>query len=550
MPYPFLTALTDLDSRVQAAEAQLERLYAALQFDEQSLLAILQDASVHATALADLIRAERPQAQWNDRPSLDSLLEQLELDAEAKRREQRCARLLDLADELQAGQVRHRFEARTTVLNKLRLEAVQELRAKAGVPLQAKELPGPGVSEWLNWAFNLKDDEDATAIAQLREDFGALERFAGEMEDIYWLPGRTARTVVADTAAAKPASAEFSAAVSAPGNGRPRSGKAEDGVAGVMAGAYAEQGHTATQPVAPETRERADVASRERSATATLPAQDVVEENASTAALPTAMAAPAAERPSPSEAPAQLPQETFDTAPAPAALADSEDAREPAADDSDGEVVPRRKWPVIAWAAPAGFLVLSALFFAVLHHLHARNDGKPASTVQAATAGAAPGSLGADLTPESEPAVPDPAVGNTAGPTAAGATKPNLPMLHRQPAEGAQDSIALSLEQCDRGTPDHVECWGYVSNVGGANSRVSLDRVDVVDGRGNSFSLDRNGQFAFPSGRSSNVAPGDKVRFTVKVPDKDADARTLTLYMDLSNPRNLEYTFRDVPIAR
>jgi hypothetical protein len=79
---------------------------------------------------------------------------------------------------------------------------------------------------------------------------------------------------------------------------------------------------------------------------------------------------------------------------------------------------------------------------------------------------------------------------------------------------------------------------------------VSLDRVDVVDGRGNSFSLDRNGQFAFPSGRSSDVAPGNRVRFTVKVPDRDADARTLTLYMDLSNPRNLEYTFRDIPIAR
>jgi hypothetical protein len=123
-------------------------------------------------------------------------------------------------------------------------------------------------------------------------------------------------------------------------------------------------------------------------------------------------------------------------------------------------------------------------------------------------------------------------------------------LLHRQPAEGAQDSISLSLENCGRGKPEGIECWGYVSNLGGAASRVSLDRIDIVDSHGNSFSLDRNGQFAFPTGQTSNVPPGSRVKFTVKVPDKDADARTLTLYMDLSNPRSLEYTFRDVPVAQ
>jgi hypothetical protein len=71
-----------------------------------------------------------------------------------------------------------------------------------------------------------------------------------------------------------------------------------------------------------------------------------------------------------------------------------------------------------------------------------------------------------------------------------------------------------------------------------------------VDGRGNIFSLDRNGQFAFAGGRSSSVGVGEKVKYTLQVPDRDVEARTLTLYLDLSNPRSLEYTFRDVPIIR
>ena len=105
-------------------------------------------------------------------------------------------------------------------------------------------------------------------------------------------------------------------------------------------------------------------------------------------------------------------------------------------------------------------------------------------------------------------------------------------------------------EHCDRGDPGNINCWGYASNLGGQSSRVSLDRVDVVDGRGNSFSLGRNGQFALPTGHTSDISPGSRVKYTVKVPDKDLDARTLTLYIDLSNPRSLEYTFRDVPVAK
>lgn len=490
MPYPFLSALTDLDSRVQAAEAQLARLDAALPFEEQSLLALIQDANLHAARLADLIRAERPGAEWDDRAELDSLLQQLELDAEAKRREQRCARLLELAEELHAGQVKHRFESRTAQLNALRLRAVDELRAQAALPVHAKELPGPAAREWLNWAFNLKDDEDAAVIAQLRQDFGALEEFAGEMEGIYWHPARPTNAVAAATvlpAPPAPAPAEISIAKAPP----------------------------------------AHVASEARDATVS--------------AGPSQITAPEAEQPNLGAAPVD-PLSPKIAEHAPAMLAESETLRE----RTPEEALRSRKRLLVAFGS---FLLLSALFFAIIYHLHARNASKQASTVQAASVGTTAASPTSESDPGPEPSTPA-RPGGTASETTAAGTGTKLPLLHKQPAEGAQDSIAISLEQCGRGPSDHLECWGYVSNVGAASSKISLDRVDIVDSRGNSFSLDRDGQLAFPNGRSSDVAPGAKVKFTVKVPDSDADARTLTLYMDLSNPRNLEYTFRDVPIAR
>jgi hypothetical protein len=210
------------------------------------------------------------------------------------------------------------------------------------------------------------------------------------------------------------------------------------------------------------------------------------------------------------------------------------------------KVAPYRTSP-FAWGGAAGFVVLSVLFFVIIYHVHSRSGSKPNSTVEAASTNPA-----SDVAPSDASADVAPAGGapNTKLPATAADAKAKGPLLHRQPAEGPQDNILLSIENCGRGTPGNVECWGYVSNVGGANSRVSLDRVDVVDSRGNSFSLDRNGQFAFAGGHSSEVAPGSRVKFTIKVPDQDAAARTLTLYMDLSNPRSLEYTFRDVPVAQ
>jgi hypothetical protein len=127
--------------------------------------------------------------------------------------------------------------------------------------------------------------------------------------------------------------------------------------------------------------------------------------------------------------------------------------------------------------------------------------------------------------------------------------EPPAPLLHRQPVEGAQDKILLTIERCGRMNGQSIECWGYVSNLRDQSSEVSLFRADVVDGKGKSFTLSSNGQFNFSTGPSLGIPAGSNVKYTVKIPDENLDARTLTLYLDINKPRSLEYTFRDVPVA-
>ena len=187
MPSPFSSALGKLDDSLQSIRSQLEQLGAALEVNSEQLNNLLAEAWVHGEALRDLIHAERPGAKWADRESLGQVVQDLEV--AIRRNQERRAKLLSLAAELEVGAVRHRFQARSTELNSLRLAAVNELRAEAAIQEQEKELPGPGASDWLHWVCNLEDDKDASAISDLRGDFPALERFAGEMEEAYWVPG-------------------------------------------------------------------------------------------------------------------------------------------------------------------------------------------------------------------------------------------------------------------------------------------------------------------------------------------------------------------------
>lgn len=124
------------------------------------------------------------------------------------------------------------------------------------------------------------------------------------------------------------------------------------------------------------------------------------------------------------------------------------------------------------------------------------------------------------------------------------------PLLHRLPAEGSQDRILLTMESCERVDAGNIKCWGYVANQRDKSSDISLSRADVVDGKGNSFNLSSNGQYNFSSGAAASIPAYSTLKYTLTIPDKDPDTQMLTLYLDAKNPRDVEYTFRDIPVAQ
>lgn len=190
MPSPFASTLTKLDGSLLAIQTQLDMLQSGLDVHDAQLNQSMSEARHHAASLRDLIRAERPDAKWTDRKSLEHLIHELEIAAKARRNQQRRSKLLELASELDNGVVQHRFKARASTLNQLRVEAVNELRTEAALSEQVKELPGPIGNQWLHWVCNLQDEKDAAVLSDLRRDFVALERFAREMEEDYWAPGQ------------------------------------------------------------------------------------------------------------------------------------------------------------------------------------------------------------------------------------------------------------------------------------------------------------------------------------------------------------------------
>src|ERR1700733_12078006 len=111
MSTPFSSALARLDDSLLSIRNQLDQLGAGLEVNNEQLNNLLADAWVHGENLRDLIRAERPDAKWLDRQSLGQLVQDLEV--AIRRNQERRAKLLSLAIELEVGAVRHRFQARS-----------------------------------------------------------------------------------------------------------------------------------------------------------------------------------------------------------------------------------------------------------------------------------------------------------------------------------------------------------------------------------------------------------------------------------------------------
>ena len=503
MPSRVWSALGQLDCNLQTIQRELERLRAGLEVsDDQQLRGGLMDACGYAALVRDLVCAERPDATWSDRESLELLVVELEQAARERVRQRRRARLLALAEELEAGSVRHRFESRSAALNTLRLEAVSQLRALAAEPEQEKELAGPEAGEWLHWACNLEEKDDASVLQQLRRDFDRLDRFTTDVEEAYWCPAQRAHTAggaITNTIGEAATAANVKSAA--------------------LAGVPPLQAIMTMGSTPPRGSQLAPVAQSVRA-----PIQRAEPSHESQAGEET-----------PSES-ANAPVPTF------------------------GETASTERH-LVPWLVVAAVIALIAIF-AGIYHFHGKNNNGSVTVVAAQSTSPPAGAQTSQSPPAamspvssasaadsqlSKPADRKTADDKTSQPATAD-SKPAVSLLHKQAAEGTQDNIGLSVESCTRVNAQNIECWGYLSNLRGNESKISLYRVNAVDGKGNSFDLTSGTQRGFSS-HNFKVPAQSRVKYSVKVPDTDTDARTLTLYLDVNNPRSVEYTFRDIPIA-
>ena len=189
MSSAFWSELAKLDDSLLAVQSQVDWMRAGFEFDDEQLTQRVTEARQHGAALRDLVHVERADAKWSDREALERLIHELEIAAQERRNQQRRSKLADLANELDAGSIKHRLESRAAALSKLRQEAVKQLRTEAALADQVKDLPGPAASQWLRWACNLQEEKDGFALSRLRKDFSAVERFVAGMEESYWTPG-------------------------------------------------------------------------------------------------------------------------------------------------------------------------------------------------------------------------------------------------------------------------------------------------------------------------------------------------------------------------
>jgi len=175
-----------LDDSLKAIADSVEKLKAAKSVEVGEIVEQLKTAAESARNLRALIATEAPQAAWQSRSELETVLQDIERKVEARAIEEKRARLNGLAGELERGTIVHRRTVRVTQLNQLRQEAIQELRAEAGVKGAPQTLPGPEAFEWLDWACGLQEPEDTEHLQTLRSRFPHLDEFVANLEPSMW----------------------------------------------------------------------------------------------------------------------------------------------------------------------------------------------------------------------------------------------------------------------------------------------------------------------------------------------------------------------------
>jgi len=179
------STITSLNESLAALQGSLTKLRAAKSVDVTELIDQLKAAAESSRNLRALVLSEMPEASWQGREELENIVEEISRRIEARNLEQRRSRLLALAGELERGTITHRRAVRVTQLNQLRDQAIKELRSQAALAAPPT-LPGPESDEWIDWACNLKDPEDAEHLQTLRDGFAQLDEFVANLEPDMW----------------------------------------------------------------------------------------------------------------------------------------------------------------------------------------------------------------------------------------------------------------------------------------------------------------------------------------------------------------------------
>jgi TonB family protein len=181
-------ALASLDHALAKPYESLEKLKAAQSVNTTEAVEQLRVAAVFAHQVRELVWSELPQACWQNRDELDGLVDEIQKIVTARAIEQQRSRLLALATELECGSIVHRRALRVSELNRLREQAVNELRTQAKWEAPAT-LPGPPADQWLAWACGLQEAQDAEPLQTLHNGYPQLDDFVANLELSMWVAG-------------------------------------------------------------------------------------------------------------------------------------------------------------------------------------------------------------------------------------------------------------------------------------------------------------------------------------------------------------------------